>query len=75
VPLPLWVKWVAFFVFSGLLGGSVLMIAKGTLPPPFHKIRVSPIAATTAFVLGMTGTLVFGDPDLLQNTINLMLGK
>lgn len=73
--LPLEVKWLGVFLFSGLLGGSVLMLAKGTLPPPFSNVRVGAVFATVLFTLGMTGLLVFGEPDLLLNTINLATGK
>lgn len=73
--IPLLAKWLGVFVFSGLLGGSVLMLFKGTLPPPFSKTRVHPVVSTAVFVLGMTGLLFFGEPELLQNTINLALGK
>lgn len=73
--LPLIVKWIGVMVFSGLLGASSLMLWKGTLPPPFSKIRVSPLFSTSLFVLGMTGLLVFGEPELLLNTINALTGK
>jgi len=75
VQIPLVVKWIGVFVFSGLLGGSMMMLFKGTLPPPLTKVRVNPIVSTSLFVLGMTGVLLFGEPELLQNTINLALGK
>jgi len=75
VQLPLVVKWIGVMVFSGLLGGSVLMLAKGTLPPPFSKIRVGAVLSTALFVLGMTGLLVFGEPELLLNTLNTLSGK
>lgn len=75
MPIPLFAKWIGVILFSGLLGGSVLMLAKGTLPPPFSNVRVNPILSTSVFVLGMTGLLVFGEPELLLNTINMFMGK
>ena len=75
MPLPIFVKWIGVIVFSGLLGGSVMMLAKGTLPPPFSKVKVNPIFSTALFVIGMTGVLVFGEPELLLNTINMFTAK
>lgn len=75
MPLPIFVKWIGVILFSGLLGGSVMMLAKGTLPPPFSKVKVNPIVSTALFVLGMTGVLVFGEPELLLNTINMFAAK
>ncbi|HWI63895.1 MAG TPA: hypothetical protein VNT75_18835 [Symbiobacteriaceae bacterium] len=73
--LPLIVKWIGVMVFSGLLGGSVLMLWKGTLPPPFSNVRVGPVFSTALFVLGMTGLLVFGEPELLNVTLATLSGK
>lgn len=65
------INWVAVGIFSGLLGGSVLMMVGGG---PFAKRRVPATVATFVFVVGMTGTLFFGKQNLLQATINLLIG-
>jgi hypothetical protein len=75
VPIPLPLKWILFFVFNGILGAGVMMLVKGTLPPPLTSRKAGPVLATTVFIIGMTGFLVFGEPDLLQVTINLLTGK
>ncbi|HEY8346774.1 MAG TPA: hypothetical protein VIL07_05780 [Symbiobacteriaceae bacterium] len=68
----LWVNW-AFVLLSGLLlGGSILMMTTGTLPPPFSRRRASPLFATSVFVVGLTLLLVYGTPDLLQSTIEAL---
>jgi hypothetical protein len=64
--------WVALGVFSGMLGASVgMMWGAG----PFAKRRVPPVLATFLFIVGMTGTLVFGKQNLLQATITFFTGS
>lgn len=65
------INWVALGIFSGILGGSVLMMVGGG---PFAKRRVPAVAATFLFVVGMTGTLYFGKQNLLQATLNKLIG-
>jgi hypothetical protein len=74
MPVPIWFKWAAVIIGSGLLGGSVMMLWKGTLPPPMSKVRVPAIVGTIIFVIGMTMLLVFGEPELLKNTIAALGG-
>jgi hypothetical protein len=63
--------WVALGIFSGLLGGSVgMMYGLG----PFAKRKPPAAFATFLFIVGMTGTLVFGKQNLLQATITFFTG-
>ena len=75
MPISLPLKWILFFVFNGVLGAGTMMLIKSTLPPPLAHRKAGPIFATTLFVIGMTGFLVFGEPDLLQATIGVLTGK
>lgn len=68
----IWLNWIFFLVTNAILGASVMMLWKGTLPPPAGNVKVHPVLSTTLFVIGMTGLLVFGPPDLLQKTINVL---
>jgi hypothetical protein len=73
--ISIWLKWLFFLVTNAVLGASVIMMVKGTLPPPMTRVKVRPVVATSLFVVGMTGLLVFGEPDLLEATLNLLTGK
>jgi hypothetical protein len=74
VPISIWIKWAAVIVSSGILGASIMMMAKGTLPPPMSKVRVPAAVSTAIFIVGMTGLLVFGEPELLKNTLAIFIG-
>lgn len=58
--------WILFGVSNVLLGAGTMMFYKA---PPGLRQKVSPLAATTVFVVGMTMMLVYGTPDLLLLTI------
>lgn len=45
------------------------MLWKGTMPPPFSHRKASAVLSTVLFIVGMTGLLVFGEPDLLKATL------
>lgn len=66
-------NWIFFLISNGVLGASVMMLAKGTLPPPMTRVKVPAILSTALFVIGLTGMLRFGTPDLLQGTIGLFV--
>jgi hypothetical protein len=72
VPISIPLKWFFFVVFSGVMGAGVMMLIKA---PPFKNLRIPAVVSTAIFVLGMTGFLVFGEPDLLQATLGLFTGK
>ena len=65
VLLSLLIKWVLFGVSNIILVVSVAMM--------FKAKKVSPIVSTGLFVVGMTMMIVFGQPDLLQNTIGVFV--
>ena len=75
MPIPIALKWALFLVSNAILGAGTMMLIKGTMPPPMTNMKVGPIAATTLFTIGMTGLIVFGEPELLQNTINMFTGQ
>lgn len=75
MPIPLGLKWLLFFVSNGILGAGFMMLTKGSFPPPMSRVKVGPILATSVFVVGMTGLLVFGEPEMLQTTLNVLTGK
>jgi hypothetical protein len=60
--------WVCFGVSNIFLAASVPMLWTGKLP---NGRKVSPVFATSLFVLGMTGLIAFGKPDLLKQTFSL----
>jgi hypothetical protein len=66
------INWVGFFISNGLLGAAVMMLWKGTLPPPMGNVKVHPLISTTVLVAGSTMMLVFGTPGLLQQTIETL---
>lgn len=68
----IWLNWALFLVSNALLGSSVMMMVKGTMPPPFASRKASPVFATGIFVVGLTMMLVYGEPDLLQVTIEAL---
>lgn len=65
------INWGGLGLCSGLLGASVGMLMGAG---PFAKIRVPAVLATFLFVVGMTGTLVFGKQNLLQATLSFFTG-
>lgn len=65
--------WVSFGISQAILGSSIMMISKGTLPPPLAHKKANPVFATALFVVGMTAMLVYGTPDLLQITIDTLI--
>jgi hypothetical protein len=66
------INWVGFFISNALLGAAIMMLWKGTLPPPMSKVKVHPLISTTVLVAGTTTMLVFGTPGLLQQTIETL---
>lgn len=70
----IWVNWAFTILSTLLLGGSVLMMASGRMPPPLSRVRAHPIVATGVFVAGLTLLLVYGTPELLQQTIETLFG-
>lgn len=70
--MDLLIKWGLFLVSQALLGGSLMMLIKGTMPPPMTHKKVAPVVATGVFVVALTMMLVFGTPELLQDTIELL---
>jgi hypothetical protein len=72
VAMSIWVKWLLMIVGSGMLGASIPMLWTGHLPPPMTNVKIHPILSTSIFVIGLTLLLVFGTPDLLQQTIELL---
>lgn len=73
--ISIWLKWAFMIVSSGMLGASVLMLWKGTLPPPMTNVKVPAVLSTFVLIVGMTGLLVFGDQDLLQKTLAVLSGQ
>lgn len=71
MPTGLLLDWIGVMVSTPLLGASVLMLWRGTPPPPLSRIKVSPLLSTSLLVVSLTGLLVFGNPDLLKDTIDL----
>jgi hypothetical protein len=63
--------WVLFLISNAILGASIMMLFTGKLPP--LKVKVPAIISTGVFVVGMTMMLVYGSPDLLQQTIGLFV--
>jgi hypothetical protein len=70
----IWVNWVVFLISNALLGAAIMMLWKGTMPPPMQHKKASPIASTTLFVVAMTLFTMFGTQDLLQQTISVLTG-
>jgi polyferredoxin len=75
VNLPIWKMWLYFLISNGVLGASVMMMWKGTFPPPMQKMKAPKLLSTAIFVVGLTAFMVFGTQDLLQQTIALFLPK
>jgi len=73
VPISIWLKWALFLVSNGILGAGTMMLIKGTMPPPMSDVKVGPIFATTLFIVGMTGLIVFGEADLLNVTLAMFI--
>ena len=71
--LPIWVMWVGFLISNAVLGASVMMMWKGTFPPPMHNVKAPKLLSTAIFVVGMTAFTVFGTQDLLQQTLGLFI--
>jgi len=71
----IWVNWAFTILSTLLLGGSILMITSGRMPPPLRSVRAHPIFATGVFVAGLTLLLVYGTPELLQQTIETLFGS
>jgi len=65
------VYWVFMLISGGMLHASVMMLWTGTAWP-IKRIKLHPILGTAVFVVGMTGLLVFGTQDLLQQTLALV---
>lgn len=65
------VYWVLMLVSGGMLHASVMMLWTGTAWP-IKSLKLHPIVGTAVFVAGMTGLLVFGTQDLLQQTLALI---
>lgn len=70
----IWINWGFTILSILLLGGSIMMMVKGTMPPPLTRLRAHPIVATGVFVAGLTLLLVYGTADLLQVTIETLFG-
>lgn len=68
-PLKLMIYWAGFGLSNILLGASVMMLVKGTLP---NGRKVSPVLSTSIFVVGLTMLLVFGTPALLRDTLKVV---
>lgn len=66
------IYWTGFGISNILLGASIMMLLKGTLPPPMTHKKASPVISTGILVVGLTMMLVFGTPALLQETIEFM---
>lgn len=62
--------WVLMLISGGMLHASVMMLWTGTAWP-IKSVKLHPILGTALFVIGMTGLLVFGTQDLLQQTLAL----
>jgi len=63
--------WGLFLLSNVLLGAAVGMLVKGG---PFAKVSVPPAAATFVLVCGLTLMLVAVKQNLLQATINFLIG-
>jgi hypothetical protein len=66
------IYWTGFGISNILLGASIMMLVKGTLPPPMTHKKANPVLSTSILVVGLTMMLVFGTPALLQETIEFM---
>ncbi len=66
------VYWLMVALFGNLLVVSIIMLWTGKFPPPMGKKKASPLFSTALHVIAMTGTLYFGQPDLLKNTLALL---
>lgn len=67
--LLLW--WGLFLLSTVLMGAAIGMLAKGG---PFARISVPPAAATFVLVCGLTLMLVAGKQNLLQATVEFLIG-
>jgi hypothetical protein len=72
--LGLFMEWALFGLSQALLGASVMMLAKGTLPPPFTHKKASPVFATFQMIVGLTMMIWFGREDLLKDTLGRVFG-
>lgn len=68
------IYWTGFGISNILLGASIMMLLKGTMPPPMTHRKASPVLSTSIFVVGLTMMLVFGTPALLQETLEFVFG-
>lgn len=67
------IYWVALGFFGNLLVASIVMLWTGKGLPPFSHVRVPAIVSTFLNVVAITGTLFFGQPELLKNTLTFFL--
>lgn len=68
-----WVALVLTVLGTIFIGASVMMLARGTMPPPFAKVKASPALSTFLLILGMTMVMHFGWPDLLNALIQSLV--
>lgn len=71
----IWLDWIVILAVGPVLGASVIMLWTGKFPPPLSNKRANPILSTALLVAGLTATLVFGTPDLLQTTVQTLTGQ
>lgn len=67
-----WVMLLLFLIGNVLLVTGILMIWKGTYPPPLTRVRAHPVVGTAVLLVGLTMILHFGDPTLLQQLLDRM---
>lgn len=66
--------WILLFIFSNLLVVSIIMLWTGKFPPPLSRRKANPYLSTALHIIGMTGTLVYGTPELLKLTVEKVFG-
>lgn len=64
-----WIALLLFLIGNAILGSAVIMLVKGTMPPPMTHKRATPGFATFILLVGLTMMLHFGTPRLLLQLI------
>lgn len=63
---------VLFLIGNAVLGSGVMMLARGTFPPPFTNRKAHPILSTLVLLVGLTLMLHFGTPELLDELLKAL---
>lgn len=63
---------ILFLIGTLVLGSGIMMLFRGTYPPPLSSVRANPIVSTFILLIGLTLVLHFGTPDLLDQILKAL---